>query len=125
MLAASIPFYVCTIGSIPLAASFITLGASPGAAVVFLIAGPATNAAALAVLWKTFGRRTTLLYLGTIATAALAAGYLINALAAKLDLHVVPACSHEHGETLGWGHQLCGILFLGLIAYALARKSKK
>lgn len=124
MLAASIPFYVCTIGSIPLAASFVALGASPGAAVVFLIAGPGTNAAALAVLWKTFGRRTTLIYLGTIAGAALAAGAMVNLLAARLSIQVVPSCCHEQGEPLDWLHHLCGALFLALIVYALVRKAK-
>ena len=62
-MAAGLPIYVCATASVPLAAGLMHLGASPGAALAFLIAGPATNAATLSVVWKLLGRRTVAVYL--------------------------------------------------------------
>ncbi len=122
MLALSIPFYVCATGSIPLAAGFVALGASPGTALVFLIAGPATNAAALAVLWKVLGRQTTLLYLGIIAVAALAAGLTLDAILTDPGLmNTVPdAC---HATSLHGYEHLAGIVLLLLLAAGRAAKA--
>jgi len=55
MLLLSIPMYVCATGSVPVAAALIAAGFSPGAALVFLVAGPATNAAAITTIWKILG----------------------------------------------------------------------
>jgi uncharacterized membrane protein YraQ (UPF0718 family) len=77
-LLVGIPLYVCSTASIPLAASFIYMGAPPGAAMAFLIAGPATNAATIAVMWTRIGRMGTVLYLFAIAATAVAAGALMD-----------------------------------------------
>jgi len=78
MMLLGVPVYVCATASVPIAAAFIQTGISPGAALAFLMTGPATNAATIAVIWKTMGRRTALVYLGTVAVAALAAGTLLD-----------------------------------------------
>ena len=59
-MAVGIPLYVCATASTPVAASLIGAGLSPGAALVFLISGPATNSAALTTLWKILGRRAAI-----------------------------------------------------------------
>ena len=64
MMLLGLPLYVCASASVPIAAGLIHAGVLPGAALAFLISGPASNAATLATVWKLFGRRTTLLYLG-------------------------------------------------------------
>jgi len=74
MLLLGIPVYVCATASVPIAAAMIAKGVSPGAALVFLMTGPATNAAAIATIWKTLGRRTAGLYLVVVAGTALLAG---------------------------------------------------
>ena len=74
MMALGIPIYVCASASVPIAAGLIHLGASPGAALAFLIAGPASNAATITTVWKLLGRRTVFLYLLTIAVSAVGAG---------------------------------------------------
>ncbi len=74
ILLVSVPVYVCATGSIPVAMALIMKGLSPGAAFVFLMAGPATNTASIAVLWKTIGRRATLIYLGTIIAGSILGG---------------------------------------------------
>lgn len=87
-------------------------GISPGAALVFLIVGPDTNAATVTTLWKTLGSRTTLIYLATIAFCALAAGLLCDNLLRWVDwsgqLHI------GHPQP-GWIHYTTGVLLLTVL----------
>ena len=75
VLAASVPIYVCATGSIPIAAVLMMKGLSPGAALVFLMAGPATNTATMAVIGKAINRNTLVIYMATIILRALFVGY--------------------------------------------------
>ena len=76
MLVIGIPLYVCSSASVPIALAFIKAGISPGAALVFLITGPATNAATLTTLWQIIGKRQLAVFLVVLAANALAAGFL-------------------------------------------------
>jgi uncharacterized membrane protein YraQ (UPF0718 family) len=78
MLAIGIPIYICATASTPVAAALIMKGVSPGAALVFLLAGPATNVTSLSVLFGVLGRRATVIYLGAIAVLALAFGLALD-----------------------------------------------
>jgi uncharacterized membrane protein YraQ (UPF0718 family) len=78
--AAGIPVYVCATASVPIAAGLIHLGASPGAALAFLVAGAASNPATFTTLWKVLGRRTALLYLLTAVASAVICGLLLDAI---------------------------------------------
>ena len=78
LMALGIPLYVCASASVPIAAGLLHLGASPGAALAFLIAGPATNAATIATIWKLLGGRTAVLYLLTIALSAVGGGLILD-----------------------------------------------
>jgi uncharacterized membrane protein YraQ (UPF0718 family) len=78
MLIVSVPFYICATASTPIAAALVLKGLSPGAAIVFLLAGPATNTVTLTVLIKNLGKRSTLLYLFSIILCSLLFGYMIN-----------------------------------------------
>jgi len=78
VLAASIPLYVCATGSVPVAAVLLMKGLSPGAALVFLMAGPATNAATMTVIGKALGRKTLYAYLASIIGGALFFGLIID-----------------------------------------------
>ncbi len=80
LLAAGLPLYVCATASTPLAAALIVKGVSPGAALVFLLAGPATNLATITVLLATLGRRATAVYLAAIVTCSLLCGWLLDLL---------------------------------------------
>ncbi len=88
MLIVGIPLYVCAEGSTPIAATLILKGLSPGAAFVFLLAGPATNISSLIVLSKYFSKKVLALYLITIAAMALILGGLLNAAYSSLGLNV-------------------------------------
>ncbi len=78
MMALGIPVYVCATASVPVAVALLAKGVSPGAVMVFLMTGPATNAAALATIWANLGRRTAITYIATVAACSIAAGLLLD-----------------------------------------------
>jgi HflK protein len=78
MLAIGIPIYTCASSSTPLAAAFVMKGLNPGAALVFLLSGPATNIGSLVVLTKFLGARVVTIYLTSIVVVTLAAGFALN-----------------------------------------------
>ena len=78
MLAVGIPLYICATASTPIAAALILKGVSPGAALVFLLVGPATNLASLSVLVGFLGKRSTTLYLAVIASVSVLAGLVLD-----------------------------------------------
>ncbi len=78
MLIVGIPMYVCASASTPIAAALILKGISPGAALVFLLSGPATNLATIAVVKQMLGTRSLFTYLFSISAVALLMGLLLN-----------------------------------------------
>ena len=113
MMAVGIPIYVCASASVPVAAALILKGLSPGAALVFLMTGPATNAAGLATIWNVLGRRTALLYLATIVGCALSAGLLLDLLFYEMQIEVV---SHVHQMIPSLVENLAAFVLLALLA---------
>jgi uncharacterized membrane protein YraQ (UPF0718 family)/copper chaperone CopZ len=130
ILFASIPLYVCATGSIPIAAVLLMKGLSPGAALVFLMAGPATNAATMAVINNSLGKRTFWLYLISIIGGAFLFGTLINELLPRdLIMGALPdlGVHTDHEHMSGWfkiasGVLLAGLLLNGWIQKLLAKK---
>ncbi len=78
MFLVSIPLYICASSSTPVAAALILKGASPGVALVFLLAGPATNLASLTVLHGLLGKRATALYLAAIFGVSMLCGWGVD-----------------------------------------------
>ncbi|MGH8630453.1 MAG: FtsH protease activity modulator HflK, partial [Burkholderiales bacterium] len=78
MLLIGIPIYVCASEATPVAAALVMKGLNPGAALVFLLAGPATNIGSIVLLLKFLGARVMAIYLGSIAVVALLAGFALN-----------------------------------------------
>ncbi len=99
MLAVGIPLYICASASTPIAAAFILKGASPGTALVFLLAGPATNVTALTVLIGLLGKRATALYLLSIAVVSLLCGLIVDAIYLSLGIKAA-AVIGRHGAML-------------------------
>ena len=79
ILAIAVPMYICSTGSIPVAAALMMKGLSPGAALVMLMAGPAVNLASILVVHKSLGRRFNSVYLLTIVGFSILFGLLLNA----------------------------------------------
>ncbi|MEO0663924.1 MAG: permease, partial [Planctomycetota bacterium] len=80
MLVAGVPLYVCATASTPIAAAMMAKGLEPGAALVFLLAGPATNVATILVVRDLLGRRALVVYLASIALMSLLLGSVTNRL---------------------------------------------
>ncbi len=88
MIVLGAPLYVCASASTPLAAVLVAKGASAGAALVFLLVGPATNAATIGVVTRVFGRSFLRAYLGAVIGVAVAAGFLTDLLFPNLGAAV-------------------------------------
>ncbi len=127
MMAASVPVYVCATATVPLAVGLIHAGASPGAALAFLIAGPATNAATIATIWKVLGRRTAAIYLATIAASAVVSGMLIDGLFPGLA-ETMPSVGHLHAHaTIGLAGHLwaAGLLVVLAVSFFFGPRLEK
>lgn len=125
VLAVSAPMYLCATGSIPIAAALMLKGLSPGAALVLLMAGPATNTAAMLVIGKVLGRRTLLLYLASIVVGAVGFGLAVDyLLPAELFDRVAVAggCCREGALPL-WKSLSAGVLLLLIAGTMLTRHS--
>ena len=120
MLVVGIPLYMCASASTPIAAALLAKGVSPGAALVFLLAGPATNAATVLLLAGTFGRRFVWIYVVSVALGALAAGLLLDALVAG---ETAVSAAAFAGVQPGGISTLAALLLIALLARSLWRGS--
>lgn len=121
MMLVGIPIYVCATASVPIAAALILKGVSPGAALVFLMTGPATNAATISTIWKTMGRRTAWLYLGTVAGASILAGLLLDML---ISGATGTAIHGPHWMIPGEVKTAAAVVLLGVLLAAFLQPSK-
>ena len=104
ILVVSIPLYICATSSVPIAAVLLLKGLSPGALLVFLMAGPATNAATITVIGKNLGKKTLVAYLSSLIFGSLLFGLIIdNFLPASwfTPLSVLKG-GHEHQLLPNW-----------------------
>jgi len=116
MMGLGIPVYVCATASVPVAAMLIKAGVSPGTALVFLMTGPATNAATLATIWRIMGKRTAVCYLATVALMALASGLLLDYIFQAGHIEAAPP---SMTMLPGWLGGAAAAVLLGVIAFAL------
>ncbi len=119
---AAVPLYVCSTGSIPIGLAMMRAGLTPGAALIFLVAGPATNTATIAALWKLLGRKAVAMYLVAIVTTAWLAAAVFDALPLSAGLRDA-ICSHP--GTPGPVRQAAAVVLLALIGYALRPRRTK
>jgi len=126
MLFLSIPLYVCATSSTPIAAALIAKGISPGAALVFLLAGPATNAATVLVTSRILGKKNTLIYVLTIAVCSLGLGYLTNFFYLHYNTNKLFSVIHENkNQTHGLVYYLSTIILSYLILNSLKKRLLK
>ena len=128
ILVVSVPMYLCATGSIPIAAALMLKGLSPGAALVLLMAGPATNMAAILVINRTLGRKPLIVYLLSIIIGAISFGLLIDY---ALPAEWFSVNSHCNGDTCHhamhtpWWQAASSILFMLLLVIAYTLKLRK
>ena len=125
ILVVAVPMYICSTGSIPVAAALIMKGMSPGATMVMLMAGPAVNMASILVIRKSMGGRFTAFYISTIVVFSILFGLLVNALGIGSDLADASemACHHTLGSNMlsPW-RIICSVILILLIIFALSMK---
>ena len=122
MLGAGIPVYICATASTPIAAGLILQGVSPGAALVFLLAGPATNAASLTVLFGVLGKRAAVIYLASISITAVGFGLIVDRIYDLLGLSAAAMLGRAGEAAPQWmGYGATGLL-LALSIKPFARK---
>ena len=114
MVLVGIPMYICATASTPVAASFIIAGVSPGAAMVFMLAGPATNIATLGVVRREMGTRGVGLYLTGIIVTAIVAGLLTDMAVGALGVDMSVQLSGEGEMVPGWLAAASAGIFLAL-----------
>jgi uncharacterized membrane protein YraQ (UPF0718 family) len=123
MMALGIPMYVCATASVPIAAALILKGLTPGAALVFLMTGPATNAATFATIWKILGRATAIIYLATIAGCSLVSGILLDYIVGGIKSETV---GHYHGWMLPpLVKNISAVVLLAILIFALLTRKKR
>lgn len=119
MLIAGIPMYVCATSSTPIAAALILKGLNPGAALVFLLAGPATNAATINLVKNIFNTRALIIYLSMISISSLLMGFLVDAVYDLMNIQA-SAIVGQAAEIFPMEVQLIAAMILaGLIVFNL------
>lgn len=124
LMLAGVPVYVCATASVPIAAGFMHMGASPGAALAFLVAGPATNAAAFAVLLNVLGKKSIIIYILTVALSAVLSGLVLDYIFTAGNIQVTTIDSHEHGSYLSLFWSILLLVVLGISYSTKFRKRK-
>jgi len=121
MLLVGVPLYVCASSSTPIAASLLLKGLSPGAALVFLLTGPATNATTLTVMARSFGAALTGVYLLAIVACSLVFGFFANSVYAALGFNIHAVLGVVNEALPQWLEATSAVLLLALIARALLK----
>ncbi|RMD74745.1 MAG: hypothetical protein D6820_16105 [Lentisphaerae bacterium] len=117
MLLISLPLYICAVGSVPLAAALVHAGLPPGAALVMLLAGPASNFATMGAIYKVLGRRMLVIYLSVLVVGSLVGGALFNRMAKDLfPAGGVLSISHTLPH---WLHGASAVVFCLALGFAL------
>ena len=102
VLLISIPLYVCATESMPLAAALVTAGISPGAALVFLMAGPVTNITTIGTVYKNFGKQIAAIYITVVVSISLLTGFLFDMFFASAFGINAPIIHHDHDTVIAY-----------------------
>ena len=121
VLVIAMPLYVCATASLPIAGAFLLSGMSPGAAFVFLSAGPATNAVTMGVVMEMFGKKSLFIYLSTLAVSSLIFGYIFDKYFSNLEILQIS----ESTEHLSYIDYISTTIMLMLILYYSIKKYYK
>ncbi len=115
MLLVGIPMYICATASTPVAAALILKGVSPGAALVFLLVGPATNVTSLSVLFGLLGKRATAIYLLMLSLFAVLSGLALDMIYNGFGISA-SAIAGQAGEVIPNWLQFVGALIVILLS---------
>ena len=106
MVLIGIPLYICASASTPIAAALVAKGFSPGAALIFLMTGPATNTGTIAIIVSQFGVRFASIYVASVIAVTAILGILVDTLLLAFGLSISVNLSASHSpaiQFLQWG----------------------
>ena len=113
VLVVSLPLYVCATASVPIAAALVAGGLPPGAALVFLMAGPASNVATVGAIYRGLGGRMLLVYLVTLMVGSLALGLLFDGVLGEAAV----AAAHDHLDGGGALPAICAVFLTAVMGW--------
>jgi uncharacterized membrane protein YraQ (UPF0718 family) len=120
----SIPMYVCATASTPIAAGLLLSGVSPGAVLVFMLAGPATNIATLGVVASELGKRAVVSYLTGVIGVAIIFGFITDFLVEHYKIEVAPMLAEHHEVLPYWLSQAFAFILVILLIRLMLLKLK-
>jgi uncharacterized membrane protein YraQ (UPF0718 family) len=123
MAVIGIPMYICATASTPLAAGFLAAGLSPGAILVFMLAGPATNIATMGMIKQEMGTSVLVAYLFSLFTASIGFGYLANWLIDLYHITIPNVAGNEHVMNTSMTYIISAVLLLLLMVRNLIKKN--
>ncbi len=115
----SIPIYVCATASVPIAMTLISKGLDPGAAFVFLMAGPATNAATISVIMNSLGKKMIYIYIAVIFISSIFFGTLINIFRDYFEFPTTLNAMHSHSSLWNLFANISVILMILITLYSI------
>ena len=118
MLVISLPLYVCATSSTPMAGTLLAKGMDPGAVLVFLLVGPATNLATMMIVKKQLGTRALYFYLGGIGIVSMFFGYFASGFLLAGSFAPGMDVAHDHSGPLA---KLAAAIFIVLLVFSLKR----
>jgi hypothetical protein len=121
MIIISIPMYICATASTPIAAGFIMAGLSPGTALVFMMAGPATNISTLGVIRNEMGNNVLVRYLLGVSISAIGFSLLLDIGLELLNINISEQMQHSHELLPQWIGLSCFALLIFLAVKPLRR----
>ena len=125
MAAIGVPMYICATASTPIAAGLLFSGVSPGAVLVFMLVGPATNLATMGLVKVELGTRALFAYLGGGIGVGFAFGYLTNFMAERLQIDFAAQVEHVHAMGNTPVNYVLSVLLAGLMTYSVVARFKK
>jgi len=115
MLVIGLPMYICASASTPVAAMLMLKGVSPGAALILLMVGPATNMSTMLIVSRELGKKTAVIYVASIIVCSLLIAFAVNALAAGFNMDFAISFAPEHRMIPLWIGISAAVILLGFI----------
>lgn len=117
VLAVAVPLYTCASASTPIAAALVAKGFSPGAALLFLMTGPATNTSTIAIVLGQFGSKFASIYVGVVIAVTLILAIAIDTVLIAVGIGITVNLEASHDSVIQWVQISAAVAFIALIVW--------
>lgn len=117
MVIVGVPLYICASASTPIAAALVAKGLSPGAALIFLMTGPATNSGTIALILSQFGTRFASVYVGGVIAVTVLLGVATDAVVLAMGATIPVNLSASDSPAIQFVEWTGALALIGLIAW--------